>query len=122
MDKLDHRTAKARPEEDRTLPEGLQEPGFFPLVFSTMQGRQAWIVWFLMVVQTLMFLTAIWAGWHFYAATEVLVALKWGLSAAVLLVLSLQIKMMTLFPHMQANRILLALRRIELMILQARSG
>lgn len=122
MDKLDRMIAEALREEDRALMEGLEEPGFFPLVFSTLQGRQGWIVWVLMVVQTAMFLGAVWAGWHFYTATEVLAAVKWGLSAAVLMVLATQIKMMTLFPQMQANRILLALRRVELMILQARSG
>ena len=122
MDKLDRMIAEALREEDRALMEGLEEPGFLPLFFSTLQGRQGWIVWVLMVVQTAMFLGAVWAGWQFYAATEMLAALKWGLSAAVLMVLATQIKMMTLFPQMQANRILLALRRVELMILQARSG
>lgn len=120
MDKLDRMIAEALRDEDRALMDGLEEPGFFPLFFSTLQGRQGWVVWVLMVVQTVMFFAAIWAGWHFYAATEVLVALKWGLSAAVLAVLATQIKMMTLFPQMQANRVLLGLRRVELMILQAR--
>jgi len=46
-------------------------------------------------------------------ASDVLLALKWGLSAAVLAVLATQLKM-ALMPQMQADRVLRALRRVEL--------
>ncbi|PVH29984.1 hypothetical protein DDE20_06165 [Pararhodobacter oceanensis] len=65
-----------------------------------------------MAVQIALFLAAIWAGWRFYAASEVLAAVKYGISAAVLALMALQIKL-ALMPVMQANRILLALRQIE---------
>jgi len=120
MDKLDRMIADALREEDRALTQGLEEPGFYRLAFSTLTGPQGWVSWVLLTVQTVMFFTAVWAGWHFYTATEVLPALKWGLSAAVLAVLATQLKM-ALVPQMQANRVLLALRRVELLILQART-
>jgi hypothetical protein len=66
-----------------------------------------------MVVQSVMLLAAVWAGWQFYAATEVLAAVKWGLSAATLAILATVIKL-SMVPQMQANRVLLALRRLEL--------
>ena len=66
-----------------------------------------------MAVQVALFLLALWAGWHFYTATETLAALKWGLSAAVLAIIATQLKM-ALMPALQANRILLAIRRLEL--------
>ena len=52
-------------------------------------------------------------GWQFYTATETLPALKWGLSAATLAIVAVQLKM-ALMPVLQANRVLLALRRLEL--------
>lgn len=113
MDELDRRIAAALAEDDLGLPENAQEPGFYALAFSTLRGPQAWVSWVLMIVQTVMFLFAVWAGWHFFVATEVLPALKWGLSAATLAIMATQLKM-ALVPHMQANRVILALRRLEL--------
>ena len=71
----------------------------------------------LLAVQTALFGGALWAGWHFYAATEVLAAVKWGLSAAVLAIVATQLKM-ALMPVLQANRVLLAIRRLELRLAQ----
>jgi hypothetical protein len=118
MDDLDRRIAQALTESDPLDAPG--EPGFYALAFSTFRGPQGWVAWVLMAVQTVMFLAAFWAGWHFFAATEVLGALKWGLSAATLAILATQIKL-SLVPHMQANRVILALRRLEL-ALAARQG
>jgi len=120
MDDIDRRIRDALAEEDLGLsPEGT-EPGFFPLAFSLFRGPQGWVSWVLATVQTVMFLAAVWAGWHFYTAAEVLPALKWGLSAATLAILATQLKM-GLMPQMQANRVMLALRRLELR-LAARQG
>lgn len=120
MDKLDKMITEALRDEDQLIVDALEEPGFFELVFSTFRGPQGWVSVLLMVVQTAMFLAAVWAGWHFYTATEQLAALKWGLSAATLAILATQIKM-ALVPQMQANRVLRALRRVELMILQSKT-
>lgn len=126
MDDLDRRIAAALtdatpPEDDLGLSADAREPGFHALVFSTLRGPQAWVTWILMVVQTVMFLLAVWAGWQFYSATEVLSALKWGLSAATLAILATLLKL-TLIPQMQANRVILALRRLELRLAQREQG
>lgn len=113
MDELDRRIAEALAEDDLGLPEDAREPGFFSLAFSTMRGPQGWVTWVMLIMQTAMFLVAIWAGWNFFAATDELAAIKWGLSAATLLILATQLKL-ALMPHMQANRVILALRRLEL--------
>lgn len=52
----------------------------------------------LLAAQTAMFLGAVRAGWHFHAAT--------------LLILATLIKL-SMVPQMQANRVILALRRME---------
>lgn len=121
MDDLDRRIAAALADEPGADPlADPAEPGFYPLAFSLFRGPQGWVAWVLMATQTAMFLAAVWAGWHFYAATEVLAALKWGLSAATLLILATVVKL-SMVPQMQANRVILALRRVELR-LAARHG
>ncbi|MBC1184009.1 hypothetical protein HF680_15305 [Brevundimonas sp. WCHBH090558] len=67
-----------------------------------------------------MFIAGLWAGWQFFQAQDTLAALHWGLPSAVLLVMSLMIKL-ALWPVMQTNRLLVALKRLELMVTQ-RSG
>lgn len=119
MDELDRRIAEALKDGEPAIPESLREPGFYALAFSVFRGPQGWVSMVLMVVQTAMFLAAVWAGWRFYAATEVLAALKWGLSAAVLAILATQLKL-ALIPQMQANRVILALRRLELALASRR--
>ncbi|WP_205961625.1 DUF6768 family protein [Pararhodobacter oceanensis] len=111
MDHFDRMLAKA--ERNGGLEDdSFHDPGYFALALSVFSGRQGWVAFVLMAVQIALFLAAIWAGWRFYAASEVLAAVKYGISAAVLALMALQIKL-ALMPVMQANRILLALRQIE---------
>ena len=113
MDRLDRMIAEAL-AEDETAPV---DPGYFALAFSALGGRSGWSNGVLLAVQTVLFLGAVWTGWRFFAATEVLAALKWGLSAAVLAIVATQLKM-ALMPVLQANRVLLAIRRLELRLAQ----
>lgn len=116
MDRLDRMIAETL-AEDATPPPA--EPGFFAQSWGLLTGANGWVNAILLVVQTVMFVAAIWAGWQFYAATEVLAALKWGLSAAVLALMALQLKL-ALMPTIQANRVLRALRLMELRQAEAR--
>ena len=113
MDNLDRLIAEALAKGD----EAPADPGYFRLAASTLGGRTGWVRWVLLAVQTALFLGALWAGWQFYAATEVLAAVKWGISAAVLAIVATQLKM-ALMPVLQANRVLLAIRRLELRLAQ----
>ncbi len=115
MDNLDRLIAEAL-ARDETAPV---DPGYFALALSAFHGRSGWSSWVLMAVQTVMFVASVWAGWHFFAATEVLAAVKWGLGAATLFITATQLKM-ALMPVLQANRVLLAIRRLELRLAQER--
>ena len=119
MDRLDTMIDEALRAEEADLNAELAEPGFFRQALGLLGGPTGWVTWVLLVVQTVMFVAAFWAGWQFYAATEALAALKWGLSAAVLAIIALQLKL-SLMPQMQADRILRALRRLELRLVAAR--
>jgi alkylation response protein AidB-like acyl-CoA dehydrogenase len=117
MDKFDSLISDALSAEDRKLMEELAEPGFFGLALGTMKGPSGWVTVVMVVAQTALFLVSVWAAWYFFAATEVLAALKWGISAAVLLLASLQLKL-ALMPQIQADRVILAIRRMELALMR----
>ena len=113
--RLDALIEAALTEEDRRIFEQTAELGWFQLGLSQFRGKLGWVTWVLMVVQTAMFLAALWCGWRFFAAVEVLPALKWGLSAATLAIVATQLKM-ALMPQMQADRVIREIRRLELLL------
>jgi hypothetical protein len=92
--------AALRDEERRLLQQIGEEPGFFDQVGGLFQARNAWVNWIMMIAQTALFIVGAYAAWRFFQATEVLSALRWGLPSAVLLLMSLIIKL-SLWPEMQ---------------------
>ncbi|MCP5038635.1 MAG: hypothetical protein GY945_13670 [Rhodobacteraceae bacterium] len=115
MDKLDELIREALEGEDKRIFEETAELGYFALAMGIFRGRTGWVSWVVMLVQGAMFLAAIWCAVQFYAASEVLLAVKWGISAAVLALMAGMMKM-SLMPVMQADRVLRELKRVELML------
>lgn len=115
MSKLDRLIEEALSDQDKDIMRETQELGWFALGASQFTGKLGWVSWVLMILQTTMFLFAVWAGWHFFVATEMLAALKWGLSSATLVIVATILKT-SLMPQIQADRILRELKRVELMI------
>ena len=113
--RLDRMIEEALSAEDREIFARTEELGWFQLGLAQFRGKLGWITWVVMTVQTVMFLAAVWCGIRFYGATEVMPALKWGLTAAVLAVLATLLKTM-LMPQMQAERILREMKRLELLL------
>ncbi len=116
MDKLDKLIESALKSEDQQLLEETRELGFFALGRKQFTGKLGWITWVVMIAQGLIFLTGVWCAVHFYGTQDVLSAVKWGISAAVLILVATALKL-SLAPQMQADRILRELKRIELMVL-----
>ncbi len=117
MSRIDDMIAEALSEEDRAIVEATAERGWFRLGADQFRGKLGWVTWVVMIVQTAMFIAAVWAGWHFFNATEVLLAVKWGISAGTLVIAALSMKL-SLMPQIQADRILRELRRVELMLVK----
>ena len=113
--RLDRLIEEALSAEDRRLFQSTQELGWFELGLNQFRGRLGWVTWVIMVVQVAMFLLAVWCGVNFFTATEVLPALKWGLSGATLALMAIQLKL-SLMPQMQADRVIRELKRMELML------
>lgn len=102
--------------EERELLQRIgEEPAYADQALSLFKGQTGWINVVLMVVQTVLFVSGAWAAWHFFAATDALAALHWGLPAAVALLMALAIKL-ALYPVIQTNRVIRAMKRLELQI------
>jgi len=115
MNKLDKLIEQALTGEDRQILEDTRELGYFELGISQFRGKLGWVTWLITTLQTFMFLVSIWLAVRFFAAEDVLVALKWGLPAAVLMLAAFVLKL-SLMPQMQASRVLRELKRVELML------
>jgi len=102
-------------EEQELLRSIGEEPGYVEQALGIFSGRLGWVNAVLMLVQGLAFVGGAWSAWKFFSADDVLTALRWGLPAAVLLLMSLTIKM-ALWPSTQTNRLMRELKRIELQV------
>lgn len=115
MTKLDDLIEEALRAEDSDILDATAEQGWFALGLSQFSGKLGWVTWVIMTVQVVMFIAGIWCAVRFYGATEPVVALKWGLSGAVLILMATMMKM-SLMPQMQATRVLREVKRLELML------
>lgn len=116
MRDLDRMIDEALGEEERELLRRIGEPpGFFERALGLFGAGVRWMVVLMMVIQTLLFFAGLWAAWHFFEATEPVTQLRWGLPAAVLMLMALAIKL-SVAPAIHANRIVLELKRLQLQL------
>ncbi len=116
MDKLDKLIEDAMKGEDRVLLEDTKELGYFALGLQQFRGKLGWVTWMIMIMQSVLFLAGIWCFYEMYVTSEVLLAIKWGVVAATLLLTAINLKL-SIWPQMQADRVLRELKRVELMLL-----
>lgn len=120
MRNLDDMIDEVLEGEERELLRRIgEEPGYFSQIGDLFSGKTGWVSAVLILVQTLVFIVGAWMAWRFFQADNVLEAMRWGLPSAVLLVMSLVMKM-SFWPQMHINRVLRELKLIELQI--ARQG
>ena len=115
MNKLDTLIKEALSQEEQGILENTQELGWFALGRSQFQGKLGWVTWVIMITQAVLFLIGVWCAYVCYHATDVLTALKSGLSASVLIIVATSLKF-SLMPKMQADRVLREIKRVELLI------
>ncbi len=108
-------------EEQALFRETAREPGFFEQAFGLLGGPNGWVNVVMMVVQAALFVGGLWAWWRFFEAETPLSALHWGLPAAVLVLMSLIIKL-GMMPELQANRLMRELKRLQLQAAVGRKG
>lgn len=120
-DELDRLIDEALDAEERELLNAIaEEPGYFSQAFGLFGGTLGWVTWIMMIAQVSMFAVAIYLAFQFFAASTPLEALRWGLPCAVLLIQALLIKL-TLWPSLQANRVIREIKRLELQIVRSKT-
>lgn len=108
-------------EERELLRRIGEDQGHVQQVLGLFAGRAGWVSAVLLAAQAVMFGAGLWTGWNFLQAGDALTAVHWGLPSAVLLLMSLMLKL-ALWPAMHANRLALALKRLELLMVQNQTG
>ncbi|WP_260483712.1 DUF6768 family protein [Sphingomicrobium flavum] len=104
-------------EERELLAQMGEEPGWFSQIFGLFTGKIGWTNIVLAITQAVMFIAGIWAAVHFFNATEPLEALRWGLPAAVLMILAAVIKL-SMLPVVYVNRVLREVKLLQLQLAQ----
>jgi len=107
-------------EESELLRTVSGDPTFFERALGMFGAGVGWMVVLMMAIQSALFIAGVWAGWNFFAASEPVAQLRWGLPAAVLLLMSLIIKL-AVAPTLHHNRLMRELKRLELQIARMRA-
>jgi len=115
MEKLDRMIAEALAQEDREILEATNARGVFAELAGQFTGHNAWVKWVSYLYIAVFVVLFVWAAWQFFAATEALLALKWGVGAvlAMLIVAVLKIYLLT---EIQTDRVIRELKRVQLML------
>lgn len=118
MNKLDDLINEALSAEDEALLERYgREPGYFGQALALFRGRLGWVMWFVGIVQLLLFVAALYALYQMFAAGELMSALRWGIGAVVLVQVSTLLRSF-MGMHFEANRLLRELKRVELRLVR----
>ena len=115
MQDIDRKIDDALDAEEQELLRSLEEQGFFAQAIGVFGGPAGWASGMMMAAQAVAFVAGVWAAWNFFEAGEPAQQLRWGLPAAVLLIVATMIKL-ALVPRMESNRLMRELKRIELQI------
>ena len=118
MAELDQMIDEALDREERELLSRIGEPGFFGMALGLFSGRLGWVHALMMAVQAVLFVAGAYAAWRFFGAADAVTQLRWGLPSAVLLIASLIVKM-SIWPTLNADRLMRELKRIELQLARA---
>lgn len=121
MNKTDDLIERALSAEDRALLARHGEPGYFSQAFGLFRGSLGWVVWIAYITGTAAFFGFVWAFWQTWNANDVLTAVKHGVLSVLLFQGAAMMKAF-LGSHMEANRTLRELKRVELQVAMMRDN
>ncbi len=118
MSKIDDLINESLSKEDEALLEHYgTEPGYFKQAMALFRGQLGWVMWFVGIVQLLLFLAAIYALVQVFTLEQLMDALRWGVVTVVLVQLSTFLRGF-MGAHFEANRVLRELKRLELRLVR----
>ncbi len=116
MDKLDRMISEALDDEDREILDKIgREQSVSEMALDLIKGKAGWLNWTLIFCQTIWFAVGIYAAWKAYVLTDLLDVVRWGL-VAVFFMLSTVIAKVGMLPSFQANRMLRAMKHLEMQV------
>lgn len=121
MNKVDEMIGRALTDEDRALLERHGEPGYVAQAFGLFRGPMAWAMWVAYVAGAIAFVIGAYALWQMVNTTDLLAAVKWGVGSLFLFQITTLTKSF-LGSHMESNRMLRELKRVELQVSLLRAG
>ena len=119
MSKLDDLIIEALSAEEQDILKNTEELGWFALGTNLFKGKLGWVSWVIMITQTMLLRSGADAAWRVFQTSDVVMAMRWGFSATLILLAAMMLKM-SMMPHLQANRVLRELKRVELLLLNNR--
>lgn len=120
MSKIDELISGALSAEDRALLASHGEPGYLSQAFGLFRGPMASVMWLVNIAAGVAFLAGAYALWQMFSTSEALVAVKWGIASLFLFQVTTLCKSF-MGSHMEANRMLRELKRVELQLSLLRS-
>lgn len=116
MDKLDRMISETLDDEDREILEKIGwEQSTGEMAGDLFRGKFGLLNWFLILGQIIFFVIGLYAAWRCFAAIEVVDVVRWGLIATFFLLCAVIAKV-GLLPSIQANRMMRALRHLEMQV------
>lgn len=113
MNRTDDLIKQTLAAEDRDLLARHAEPGYLVQAFGLFRGSLGWVVWVAYVAGIAAFAGFGFSLWRCWTAAEALDAVRWGVLALVLFQFTMLTKSF-LGSHMETNRLLRELKRMEL--------
>lgn len=115
MKHIDDLIGQALSAEDHALLARHAEPGYFAQAFGLFRGPMAWVIWTVYLASGLAFVAGAYAVWQMFAATDALVAVKWGVVSLFLFQVTMMGKAF-MGNRLEANRLLREIKRVELQV------
>lgn len=116
MDALDKLINETLEDEDRDILERIgRDQNYAEQVVDIFRGKSGWMNVMLLFVTIIWFAVAIYAAWKCFAVTDIADVVRWGLLATFFM-LSAVIAKIGILPSMQTNRVLRAMKRLEMQV------
>ncbi|MCK7594832.1 DUF6768 family protein [Pseudomarimonas salicorniae] len=115
MDKHDDIIRSALDAEDRALLAAHAEPGYFAQAIGLFRGRLGWTIWISYLGGLLAFAGSMYGLWQVWHLEDPAAMLRWGVLSVLLFQFS-SVAKGYLANHLEANRTLREIKRVELQI------
>lgn len=115
MNKHEDLIRDALDAEDRALLAAHAEPGYFAQATRLFRGPLGWTIWISYLAGVAAFAVSMYALWQIWQLDDPAAMLRWGVLSILLFQFSTVAKGY-LASHMEANRMLRELKRVELQV------